>query len=52
MTVQIFARYFIISEIIFVYINIFGKLFGLIENIVEKYFQTKLSWKYIYEYGI
>jgi hypothetical protein len=43
MTVRIFARYFIISEVISAYINIFGKLFDFIENTGEKYFQTKLS---------
>jgi hypothetical protein len=51
-TVRIFARYFIISETISAYINMFGKLFDFIKNIMEKCFQIKLSLKNIDKYGI
>jgi hypothetical protein len=49
---RVYARYFITSEIIEAYTNMFNKLFGLIKSTVKNHGYDKLVWKYIYGYGI
>jgi hypothetical protein len=49
---RVYARYFIISEIIETYTNMFNKLFSLIKSTVKNYDYDKLVWKHIHGYDI
>jgi hypothetical protein len=49
---RFYARYFITSEIIETYTNIFNKLFSLIKSTVKNHNYDKLIWKHIHGYSI